>query len=57
MKITAVEHQHLFERRRAFVGRLRRVFESIDLLLMPGVGIASPTLKALSTLVLTSAAK
>lgn len=48
--MTAVEFQRLNERRRAFVGRLRRMFNSVDLLLMPGVGFASPTLELMETL-------
>jgi amidase len=50
LRMTAVELQHLLERRRAFTGRLRRVFRSVDLLLMPGIGFASPTLETMDSL-------
>ncbi|CAH0235953.1 amidase [Rhodococcoides fascians] len=50
LAMTAVEFQHLQERRRAFTGRLRRVFNNVDLLLMPGIGFASPTLQTMDTL-------
>lgn len=48
--LTGVELQRLLQRRRAFTGRLRRLFLDVDLLLMPGVGFASPNLETLSTL-------
>ncbi|MBY4130191.1 amidase [Rhodococcus fascians] len=50
LRMTAVEFQHLQENRRAFTGRLRRVFNEVDLLLMPGIGFASPTLETMDTL-------
>lgn len=50
LAMTAVELQHLQERRRAFTGRLRRVFHTVDLLLMPGIGFASPMLETMDTL-------
>lgn len=48
--MNAVELVRLQTNRRAFAGRLRRVFDSIDLLLMPAVGFASPTVEILETL-------
>jgi amidase len=50
LAMSAVDLQRLLQRRRAFTGRLRRLFEDVDLLLMPGVGFASPNLETLSTL-------
>jgi amidase len=50
LAMSAVELQRLLERRRAFTGRMRRVFTSVDLLLMPGIGFASPTLEMMATL-------
>jgi amidase len=49
LSMSAVELQRLQERRRAFTGRLRRVLQHVDLLLMPGIGVASPTLDTIST--------
>lgn len=46
----AVDYQKLVKQRMAFVGEFRRVFQKVDLVLMPGVGFASPTLEKLSTL-------
>jgi len=48
--MSAVDLQHLQERRRAFTGRLRRLFRDVDLLLMPAVGVASPTLETMAGL-------
>jgi len=48
--ISGVEYQGLLERRRAFTGRMRRMFDSVDLLLLPGTGIASPTLAQMERL-------
>jgi amidase len=50
LAMSAVELQRLLERRRAFTGRMRRVFSDVDLLLMPGIGFASPDLETMSTL-------
>ena len=50
LAMSAVELQRLLERRRAFTGRMRRVFASVDLLLMPGIGLAPPTLETMDTL-------
>ncbi|GGG03283.1 putative amidase AmiD [Rhodococcoides trifolii] len=48
--MTATDLVRLQTNRRAFTGRLGRVFEGIDLLLMPAVGFASPTVETLETL-------
>jgi amidase len=50
LKMSAVELARLQDRRRVFVGRLERVFQGVDLLLMPGVGVASPTLDTMARL-------
>ncbi|MGC0366540.1 amidase [Rhodococcus sp. 27YEA15] len=50
LAMNAVEFQHLQEHRRAFVGRLQRVFLTTDLLILPGIGFASPTLETMDTL-------
>lgn len=49
LSMSAIDYQLLLELRRDFSGRMRRVFEDIDLLLMPGTGFASPTLETMST--------
>lgn len=43
LRATAVEYQAAMERRRAFTGRMHALFAGIDILLLPGVGEASPT--------------
>ena len=48
--ISGVEYQELLEQRRAFTGQMNRLFTAIDLLVLPGTGIASPTLTQMSTL-------
>ncbi len=48
--MSALELQRLQEERRAFTGRLRRTFLAVDLLLLPGVGMASPTVAMLDEL-------
>ena len=47
---SALDMQRLLQRRRAFTGRLRRLFQTVDLLLMPGIGFASPDLATMDTL-------
>ncbi|MEU1159676.1 amidase [Streptomyces sp. NPDC005921] len=47
--LSAVEYERHLGTRRAFTGRLRRVFQDVDLLLMPGVGFASPTVERLKS--------
>jgi amidase len=47
--MSAIDYQKLMEARRAFTGRMNRMFEDIDLFLLPGIGAASPTLEQVST--------
>ncbi|MFF1255166.1 amidase [Pseudarthrobacter sp. NPDC058329] len=47
--LSGIDYQRLLESRRAFTGRMRRTFQDIDILLMPGIGYASPTLETMST--------
>lgn len=48
--MSALELERLQEQRRAFTGRLRRMFRSVDMFLLPGVGSASPTVAMLDEL-------
>lgn len=48
--IGGVEYQGMLEWRRDFIGRCRRLFATVDLLLLPGTGIASPTLAQMANL-------
>lgn len=48
--MSAIEFERLQQERRAFTGRLRRTFHGVDMLLVPGVGIASPTLETMDGL-------
>jgi amidase len=48
--ISALELQKVWLRRRAFAGRVAALFESIDLLLIPGQPMASPTNAEMATL-------
>lgn len=50
LTMSAVELARIQDRRRVFVGRLQRVFQGVDLLIMPGIGVASPTLETMATL-------
>lgn len=49
-RFSAVEHQFLAKRRLEFTGSMRRVFETVDIVLMPSSGLASPTLETMQTL-------
>lgn len=40
---TAMDYHDLLESRRAFTGRMRSLMADIDLLLLPGIGVGSPT--------------
>ncbi|WP_349827037.1 amidase [Brevibacterium litoralis] len=40
---SAVEYQDALERRRAFTGQMHTLFAGIDVLVLPGLGTASPT--------------
>jgi amidase len=42
---SGIDYQKIVLRRHAFGGRVREMFEGIDLLLMPSQGVASPTLE------------
>ncbi|MDN8612944.1 amidase [Variovorax ginsengisoli] len=42
---SGMDYQKIVLRRQAFSGRVREMFEGIDLLLMPAQGVASPTLE------------
>lgn len=48
--MSALELERLQEQRRDFTGRLRRMFHSVDMFLLPGVGSASPTVVMLDGL-------
>jgi amidase len=41
--LSAVQLQTMLEARRAFSGRMERLMQDVDLLLLPGLGAASPT--------------
>ena len=47
---SGVDYQKIVLRRKAFTGRVARLFEDIDLLLIPTTGVASPTLAQMSRL-------
>ena len=47
---SGVDYQKIVLRRTAFTGRVARLFEDIDLLLIPTTGVASPTLAQMSRL-------
>lgn len=46
---SGMDYQNIVLRRLAFSGRVREMFEGIDLLLMPAQGVASPTLERMLT--------
>jgi amidase len=48
--LSAVDYQKLMQARRAFTGEMNRVFQDIDIVLLPGIGFASPTLDDIRTL-------
>ncbi|GAA1870687.1 amidase [Brevibacterium marinum] len=48
--LTAIDYHELLESRREFTGRMRRLMADIDLLLLPGVGVASPTISQMENL-------
>ena len=47
---TAVEYQTFVKQRLAFTGLLRRVFQDVEIVLMPSCGFASPTLETMREL-------
>jgi amidase len=48
--LSAMDHQKMILRRLDFTGRLRALFETIDLLLIPAQAFASPTTAMMATL-------
>ena len=48
--LTAVDYHRLLESRRAFTGRMRSLLADIDLLLLPGIGVGSPTIAQMENL-------
>jgi amidase len=48
--MSAMDYQKLMQARRAFTGEMNRVFEDVELFLLPGIGFASPTLDDMSDL-------
>lgn len=48
--LSAVDYHHLLESRRAFTGRMRSLMADIDLLLLPGIGVGSPTVEQMKSL-------
>jgi amidase len=47
---SGTDYQKIILRRHEFSGRLRALFEGIDLLLIPTTGVASPTVSQMATL-------
>lgn len=47
---SALDHQHIVLRRLAFTGKVRALFDTIDLLVVPTTAIASPTKATMATL-------
>lgn len=48
--MSATDYQELLRKRRAFTGQMNRIFQDIDLLLLPGTGLASPTMEEMAAL-------
>ncbi|AZL04939.1 amidase [Brevibacterium aurantiacum] len=48
--LSAIDYHELLESRRAFTGRMRALMSDIDLLLLPGIGAASPTISQMENL-------
>lgn len=48
--LTGLEYQKIILRRKEFSGRLAALFQTVDLLLVPAQGFASPTLAKMATL-------
>ncbi|OSC42854.1 amidase [Mycobacterium decipiens] len=46
-RLSAVEYQALVQQRVEFTGLLRRAFQTVDIVLMPSSGLASPTLETM----------
>ena len=47
---SGLDYQRILQRRRDFTGRLRRFFRDVDLLVVPAVGFASPTVEQMTHL-------
>lgn len=48
--MSAVDYQELLRKRRIFTGQMEKVFQGVDLLLLPGAGLASPTIDQMAAL-------
>ncbi|WP_253720389.1 amidase [Brevibacterium renqingii] len=48
--LSAVDYHRLLESRRAFTGRMRELMSDVDLLLLPGIGVGSPTIEQMAEL-------
>lgn len=48
--LSAIDYHELLEARRAFTGRMRSLMADIDLLLLPGIGVGSPTITQMENL-------
>jgi amidase len=49
-RLSAVEYQTFVKQRLEFTGSLRRVFQDVEIVLMPSSGFASPTLETMRNL-------
>jgi amidase len=49
-ELSAIDYHRLLESRREFTGRMRRLMADIDLLLLPGIGVGSPTNEQMANL-------
>jgi amidase len=49
-RLSAADYQTLVKQRVEFTGSLRRVFQGVDIVLMPSSGLGSPTLETMRTL-------
>ncbi|WP_208971952.1 amidase [Kineococcus rubinsiae] len=47
---SGIDYQRILQRRRDFTGRLRRFFRDVDLVVVPAVGVASPTTAQITSL-------